>query len=440
MEKKSCDVAVIGAGIGGLCVAARLSYAGYKTILLEKMPIVGGRYTWVHYKGYQIPLGAVFVYYGERDPVIATLRDVHGDTGFEMKPWPMPKWRIDGKDYEAPTPGTFWRLISLALRDKQEEERVIKAFRRCFKWREPSDYISFSEWLLRLTDNKTLHNILEAWFIQVIGPSLHDISAGETFRYFVDFMGSQQMSLPKNGLKPIVDSLVKVITGNKGQIMTRVKVQKILVRDGVAEGVEVSGLQGQFEIQAGAVVSNVGPQKTVQLAGEQNFDPGYPREVKERIRPFPGAFVFYLTSDGPLYDWPGGLYTIDTRRKLLWLDMGLVWPELAPKGKNLTWVYVKPRHPTLYDPREEYEIFLADLAETFPRFKEQGGEIMLAHHYHSEWPLSHAFPTNQRHQKTPIENLYNVGDAVNPPGLLAGSGVAEGARMVAEDIKRRIKL
>ena len=45
MEKKTCDVVVIGAGIGGLCVAARLSHAGYKTIVLERMPILGGRYT-----------------------------------------------------------------------------------------------------------------------------------------------------------------------------------------------------------------------------------------------------------------------------------------------------------------------------------------------------------------------------------------------------------
>jgi hypothetical protein len=42
--------------------------------------------------------------------------------------------------------------------------------------------------------------------------------------------------------------------------------------------------------------------------------------------------------------------------------------------------------------------------------------------------------------KTPIRNLYNVGDAVNPPEWMAGSGVAEGAKIVAEDIKGRIKL
>ena len=53
--------------------------------------------------------------------------------------------------------------------------------------------------------------------------------------------------------------------------------------------------------------------------------------------------------------------------------------------------------------------------------------------------LRYCWPASERHQKTPIENLYNVGDAVNPAGWIAGSGVAEGARMVAEEIKTRTK-
>jgi thioredoxin reductase len=39
----------------------------------------------------------------------------------------------------------------------------------------------------------------------------------------------------------------------------------------------------------------------------------------------------------------------------------------------------------------------------------------------------------------PVENLYNVGDAVNMPGWIVGSGVAEGARVVAEATKTRTR-
>jgi hypothetical protein len=101
--------------------------------------------------------------------------------------------------------------------------------------------------------------------------------------------------------------------------------------------------------------------------------------------------------------------------------------------------YLKPEHPTHYEPGKEYQVFLADLHETFPRFEEQGGEILLARHYQSEWPCLRAFPSAENLQKTSVENLYNVGDGVSPRGWFAGAGAAESARMVVEGIKREIK-
>ena len=45
MERKTYDCLVIGSGIGGMCAAARLACSGYKTIVIEKLPMLGGRYT-----------------------------------------------------------------------------------------------------------------------------------------------------------------------------------------------------------------------------------------------------------------------------------------------------------------------------------------------------------------------------------------------------------
>jgi len=436
MEKKSCDVAVIGSGLGGLCVAARLSHAGYKTIVLEKMPILGGRFIWVDYKGYFIPTGALTIYYGERDPVLLTLKDVGGGTDFEMKALPSPKWRIGGKDYEMPPKGMLWYLISLASRDKEEEEKVIRALRRSFRWQEPSDSITFSEWLLRVTDNRAIWNVFQAWCVQIVGLNLYEVSAGDMVRCFVNFAGAQQL-VPRNGLNPIIDALAKVIGDNTGEILTSVRANRIVVNDGIAEGVQATGPDFELEIEARAVVSDIGPKKTVELAGEHNFDRGYLSEVGE-LRPLAG-FWFMVSSNGPLYDWPGGLYAPESRRWQLGVDYSLASPEFAPPGKNWMGFYQAPGHASLYDPRKEYEIFLADLAEMFPNFREQGAEVLLARHFCSEWPCVRAWPASERHQKTPVENLYNVGDAVNPVGWIAGSGVAEGARIVAQEIGTRTK-
>ena len=435
-EKKVCDAVVIGAGLGGLCVAARLSHAGYKTIVLEKMPILGGRFPWVSYKGYFIPTAALTIYYGQRDPVILTLRDTGGNVDFEMKALPPPKWRIKGKDYEMPSKGMLWYLISLVSRSKEEEQKVIAALRRSFRWQAPSDSITFSEWLLGITDNKAIWNIFQAWCVQIVGLNLYEVTAGDLVRCFVNFAGAQQL-IPLDGLNPVIDNLAKVVRDNNGEILTSVRARKIVVKDGVVEGVQAVGPDFELDIEAQVVVSDVGPKKTVELAGEDNFDRGYLQEVKE-MKPLEG-FWFMVSSEGPLYEWPGGLYAPESRRWQLGVDYSMVSPKFAPPGKNWMGFYQAPGHASFYDPRKEYNLFLADLADMFPNFRKQRAEVLLVRHFCSEWPCVRAWPASARHQKTPIENLYNVGDAVNPPGWLAGSGVAEGARMVAEEIKSRIK-
>ena len=436
MDRKSVDVAVIGSGIGGLCLAARLSHAGYKTIVLERMPIIGGRFPWVEYKGYYLPIAAVTIYYGPRDPVLVTLRDVGDETDFQMKALLPPRWRIGGRDYDTPEKNMLWHLISIASRNKQEEEKVIKAMRHAFRWKEPSDSITFDEWLRRLTDNKAIWNIFQAWCVQIVGMNLWECTAGDLVRCFINFAGSKQL-VPKGGLTPIVDALARVIKDNGGEILTSVEAQSITIADGMARGVKARGHDFELDVEAKVVVSNVGPRKTVELARHDNFDRGYLEDLKE-IRPLSG-FWFIVSSDGPLYDWAGGLYAPQSRRWLLGFDHTMTWPEFAPPGKNWMIFYQAPGSQTMYDPVKEYELFMADLADLFPKYKKQGAEVLMVRQFCGEWPCVRSWPSYESHQKTPLENLYNVGDAVNPPEWMAGSGAAETARLVAEDIKARVK-
>ena len=45
MEQVKCDVAVVGAGIGGLGAGAILAHQGHKVIVVEKLDIIGGRFS-----------------------------------------------------------------------------------------------------------------------------------------------------------------------------------------------------------------------------------------------------------------------------------------------------------------------------------------------------------------------------------------------------------
>ena len=58
------NVLVLGAGMGGLCAAARLAVAGEKPLLIERTDRVGGRASSFQKDGYTINTGAVAIEFG----------------------------------------------------------------------------------------------------------------------------------------------------------------------------------------------------------------------------------------------------------------------------------------------------------------------------------------------------------------------------------------
>jgi phytoene dehydrogenase-like protein len=53
------DAVVAGAGLGGLTAAALLSREGFSTLVIEKLPRIGGRFANIPYKGFQLTTGAL---------------------------------------------------------------------------------------------------------------------------------------------------------------------------------------------------------------------------------------------------------------------------------------------------------------------------------------------------------------------------------------------
>jgi phytoene desaturase len=66
MEEIKCDVAVIGAGIGGLCTAALLAHQGYRVVVVERMSSPGGRCSTRWVKRYRLDVGVQMLL---RDPL-----------------------------------------------------------------------------------------------------------------------------------------------------------------------------------------------------------------------------------------------------------------------------------------------------------------------------------------------------------------------------------
>ncbi len=438
MSKINADVVIIGSGIGGLCAGALLAKAGHKTVILERMPICGGRYTSVKYKGFTIPTASWMLLYGKDDPVYKTIEDVGYGDDIEMRSagTPMARYRINGKIYDWPEKGALKYLLSIASGDEEESGRVMTALGQAMK-AVPGNEITFRDWLNQFTQNEAIHNIFQAQITTWCGMNSDELPAGEFIRALLSFQGKDEFLIPKNGLKDIIDAFEKSIIENTGQILNYTSVSRIVVEDGVACGV-IAERNGRLEVEANVVICNAGPKRTIQLAGEESFTREYLDEVSEKIRPTVGM-DYLFTTDKPLLDFPGTLYTPDTQRKVSWSVPTMMWPEHAYNGKHLLHGFAVPKSTLSYDPKEEHDIFMQDLKEVFPEFEASGGELLLRRNFCGEWPCTRSWQGYDAGQETPVKNLYNVGDGVKPQGWIVGAGAAESGRLVASQIKSGLK-
>jgi phytoene dehydrogenase-like protein len=414
MKQDNYDVVVIGSGIGGLSAAAFLVASGYRTLVVERLPRVGGRYSTIEHKGYKITTGAIEV---ELGGVVEKAFDAVG-AKLDVRPVPPIRYRVDGKDHELPAKGGLRTLISLACRDEGEAEQIMRALKRGLTWQEPWDGISLREWLLQYTENERVLKTFWALVSPTHFVNDDELPAGKFFEYLKAPKGYGIGIAPLGNLV-LMESLAKAIEarGGQGAIIQR--------------GDEI------IEVTAKAVVSNTGPQKTVALAGSKNFGQGYLKQLRDTLRPAP-FIAMHIASDEPLVDCSSLIFVLGHRLSVM-NSPTLLCPEHAPEGRHLLMAGGSPRSSLPpYDLKKDKELMIQDLRENIPGFDKRA-EILIASYFRGECPGYHSWPGYDMPQKTSIENLYNVGDGVKPPGWIGLGACARSAEIVVEDIKVRVK-
>lgn len=431
MKHNGYDVAVIGAGMGGLCSAALLAHHGYKVIVVEKLPFVGGRASSVKYKGFTLPTGALYV---ETGGVVEKLFQEVG-APFAVRSFPMQLcFRMSGKDYLMPVKGGLKSLMS-NFAEEAEATRVMSAIRRAFAWKEPSMAISIRDWLLQYTQNEKLLFIFRG-LVNYQCVNFSDMPAGEFIRQLKFGTGATAGAHPQ-GFLALMQELVKVIEGRGGQVWTSCRAKRIDVKEEAAKGIVVEREGKQLEISSKAVISDAGPEATVKLAGKANFEKGYLKELQENVRPL-SYMCIEVSSDRPLVDFPGVMVAPEGRRQMTMMCTTLAYPEFAPPGKHLLQAWSAPDSSFLpMNTKKEIDLMVQDLRDVIPNF-DRDGEILHVSYWQKDWPMYRAMP-GALIQKTPVENLYNVGDGVAPLVPLGLPACAETAQIVASDIKQRIK-
>lgn len=433
MKKQHYDAVIIGSGIGGMCAGALLAHGGYKTLVVEKLPLLGGRCSTMEYKGFKIGTGAVYI--SVDGPISQVFQEV--GVAFDVRPIPpgQQRYRIGGKFYQSPPKGVIKFLIS-KVGDEGEMKRVMDALRRGLQWKEPSDTISTRDWLLQYTQNENILGIFQGIIASMLTINADELSAGEFIRYLKWADRIRNFGHPPMGFEKLMGTLAGVIREGGGDVWTLCRARQILVADGLAKGVRVQKEGNIIEVDAEVIISNAGPKNTVELTGKENFDKGYLTELKETLRPTPLVWLTF-SSDRPLIDYAGPMFVTDARRVNAIFCPSMICPEVAPPGKHLFHSGGAPLNSLApFKTVEEIEQNLQDLREILPGF-DQYSEILLVQCFQGDWPVFGSWPGYQLSCKTSIENLYNIGDATLPPGSSGTAGCAESAQLVVEEIKRR---
>ncbi len=388
------DVLIIGSGINGLSAGALLSKQGKKVLVLEQADAFGGavRTEEITLPGFKHDLFATNLSLFAGGGVMASLKDDLISAGLEFVPSDKPYCSLfpDGKmigitmDRQknletlvrvAPADVESWKELTNKLGQLAPhlfpilgtELPSFAALKSLFKtWRKigTEETLNLIRLLLQssraFTEEHFEHPETKAlaaiWGMHLdYGP---DISGGALFS-FLESIGGQEfgMVLGKGGANTLINSLVKVIEKNNGQLRSGVRVTEILVESNKAVGVLTS--TGE-RIMAKNVIANVNPALLPNLLHEapetkelNNFRPGLGTmmihlaldQLPEWIDPTAKEFNYvhiapYIDDLALTYAHAAG-GMLPTTPALVIGQPTVSDPTRAPAGKHVLWIQVR---------------------------------------------------------------------------------------------------
>jgi phytoene dehydrogenase-like protein len=411
------DALVIGAGAGGLSAAALLSHHGYRTLVVESRDRVGGRASSADEGGYTINTGAIAIEYG------GVLEQLFRAVGapFEIRvPEPATLFRINGRDVKL-TKGPLGLLVNGALKrganllNTDDNETTVK------------------QWLSSYTDNATVHAIFRNLCAAIFAVNSNELPVKAFMTYFLQKGAFRHFGFGPTGTLGLMQGLADTVTTNGGEVWLHTEVGALHASHGRIAGVTVHHHGETTELAPEVVISNVGPAATVELTGREHFDASYLARVDRDLKAT-ANIVFNIASDQPLLDAPGIVTFGITRRLCNMANLTATCPELAPPGKHLYVAYGVPVPAVGYfDDQEEIDATHQDLRDNIERFDERA-EILSIRVMRGDWPAQRSIAGLDLPRETPLENLWNVGDAVREYANGGIQACAESAKLAVDDV------
>jgi phytoene dehydrogenase-like protein len=428
------DALIIGAGMGGMSAAARLVAGGKRVLLLEKSGHLGGRCSHRERDGVRVTTGAIMLPMAEHNATREPF-DLLGVPFNMIELTGRMRYRLRHGDFDqAKTGGGLRSVIAFAFNgDSAGANKLFDAFVTAMKTL-PPDTITFKAWLDGETANTDVKNLFQGFCAALMGTNLHEIPAGEFFRFMRYSSRGSRFGMAPDGNGANMEALAAAIEARGSAILRHTNCHRIVLENGRATGVLAkSADQPESFFAADVVISNTGPARTIELAGgrEHFADPAYLERLDASPHEAPIFHISFVT-DAPLLNGFDGCMVFGNTRNLIYLEIpSLISPSVSPPGQFLHTAFGAPSDAACADLKAELAHTRAELEENFPGQLAHARFLVNARHS-GQSPGMHRWAGHMMPVTTPIANLYNVGDGCTPPGTIGTEGSAGSAREVAK--------
>lgn len=423
---KRFDAIVIGSGVGGMCAAALLAYSGRRVLLAEKRRYLGGRFSTVNRDGYMCATGGLAVPVGRDMEKVCELVGIPSG----VKPSTKVGMWLDGQVYDL-AKGATRTIIHHVASDQDEAQRVIDALNKAMKVESPSAEISFRSWLNQYTENPKIHGIFQATISSLLTVNSYELPAAQYFK-FIKVIAPLKFGFIEGGSIALWHRLADLVSESGGEVWTGATAESIHVAEGRVGGVRIRRDLQSMDVRAPVVISNIGPAGTATLVPDGCLDSSYVQRINKDMTPT-AIMWLHFASDELLMDYSA--VSVGCSRRVNMIDVPSLEAEgVAPPGKHLYTVGAAPRDSlNPGDIKAELGEVIKDLNDIFPDFEDRC-TILTKTCYRGKWPGFRTVPDKHVDHRTPIANLYNVGDAACPSGYDGSMGAAKSARLAFEDI------
>jgi len=360
-DENEYDVIIIGSGIGGTTCGALLSKQGYKVLVLEQHHKVGG-YCSSFKRGKFIFNTGVSDVSGlwEKGPITYLLKKL-GLKREDLFVRNTIRYIFKGKKVEAQNLDRFIRDLSDMFPEEKKNiysffGEAKKVYEECYKEAEtygvplpaelivkvfgakkllyyPKEHPHFFDWM-----NKTYKQKLDEFFtnedlktllcalLGYLGTKPEETRASNALTAVVSYY-IHGGYFPKGGAQRFADSLKEFIEYNGGKVLTRHRVDKIIVETGEVRGVRV----GNKIFKSPIVIANVNAKTTfLDLVGEEHLDRRFVEYIK-RLKMSPSCFMVFLGVDMDLSGYPTIIVDFDDEYHIVINSNADL--RLAPRGK-----------------------------------------------------------------------------------------------------------